>query len=222
MDWIYTRQSPLNLRTLRFTAVLDYKIKQRIKCLKVNKKFRSKRGRSSYGAKSLCRPWDNNSGIHWEVLKLIPVTLQFIFPIYLSALLNVRFLSSNLLQTQHLLESSSLDILALTETWTKQNQSLEMIQGTLSTMGYNLVTSHRPGRTGGRLGLIHKDTIGVRTKDAGISETFEYLILQLANKSIVAIIYCLPNSSISTFLDEFADWISHLLNKYINPSSWEA
>ena len=26
-----------------------------------------------------------------------------------------------------------------------------------------------------------------------------------------------PNSLISTFLDEFTDWISHLLNKYINP-----
>ena len=217
MDWIYTRQTLLNLRTLRYTTVLDHKIKQRIKCLKINKKFRSKRERSSYRAKSLCRPWDNNSGIHWEVLKLIPVTLQFILLIYLSALLNVRSLSSNLLQIQHLLESSSLDILALTETWTKQNQSLEMIQGTLSTMGYNLMTSHRPGRTGGGLGLIHKDTIGVKKKDAGISDTFEYLILELANKSIVAIIYCPPNSSISTFLDEVTNWISHLLNKYINP-----
>ena len=143
--------------------------------------------------------------------------MQFILPIYLSALLNVRSLSSNLLQIQHLLESSSLDILALTETWTKQNQSLEMIQGTLSTMGYNLVTSNRPGRTGEGLGLIHKDTIVVKKKDAGISETFEYLILELANRSIVAIIYCPPNSSISTFLDEFTDWISHLLNKYIDP-----
>ena len=136
---------------------------------------------------------------------------------YLSALLNVRSLSSNLLQIQHLLESSSLDILALTETWTKQNQSLEMIQGTLSTMGYSLVSSHRPGRTGGGLGLIHKDIIKVKKKDAGKSQTFEHLILELANKSIIAIIYCPPNSSISTFLDEFTDWISHLLNKYMDP-----
>ena len=153
MDWIYTRQSLLNLRNLRCIAVLDYKIKQRITCLTVNKKFRSKRGngRSNYGAKSLCRPWDKNSGIHWEVLKPIPASLQFILPRYLSALLNVRSLSSNLLQIQHLLESSSLDILTLTDTWTKQNQSLELIQGTLSTMGYSLVSSHRPGRTGGGL-----------------------------------------------------------------------
>ena len=175
MDWIYARQSLLNLRNIRCIAVLDYKIKQRIKCLKINKKFRYKRGngRSSYGAKSLSRLWHKNSGIHWEVLKPIPANLQFILPRHLSALLNVRSLSSNLLQIQHLLESSALDILALTETWTKQNQSLEMIQGTLSTMGYSLVSSHRPGRTGGGLGLIHKDIIKVKKKDAGKKPNFQ-------------------------------------------------
>ena len=197
-----------------------YKIKQRIKCLKINKKFRSKRGnrRSSYGAKSLHRSWDKNSGIHWEVLKSIPVSSQFILPRYLSALLNVRSLSSNLLQIQHLLESSSLDILALTETWTKQNQSLEMIQGTLSTMGYNLVSSHKPGRTGGGLGLIHKDTIGVKKKDAGISQTFVTFNPGIS-KQVNNCHHLLhpPNSSISTFLDEFTNWISHLLNKYMDP-----
>ena len=217
MDWIYTRQSLLNLRNLRYIAVLDYK-KDKTKD-KVFKKYRSKRGngRSSYGAKSLCRLWDKNSGIHWDVLKSIPVSLQFILLRYLSALLNVRSLSSNLLQIQQLLESSFLDILALTETWTKQNQSLEMIQGTLSMMGYSLVSLHRPGRTGGGLGLIQKDIIMVKKKDAGTSQTFEHLILELANKSIIPIIYCPLNSSISTFLDEFTDWISHLLNKYEDP-----
>ena len=219
MELINTRQSLLNLRKLRYITLLDYKIKERIKCLKINKKFRSKRGngRSSYGAKSFCRPWDKNSGIHWEALKPIPASLQFILPRYLSALLNVRSLSSNLLQIQHLLESSSLDILALTETWTKQNQSIEMIQGTLSTMGYSLVSSHRPDRTGGGLGLIHKDIMEVKKKDVGQIQTFKYLILELGNKSIIAIIYCPANSSISTFLVEFTDWISHLLNKYMDP-----
>ena len=135
---------------------------------------------------------------------------------YLSALLNVRSLSSNLLQIQHLLEHSSFDILVLTGTRTKQNQSLEVIQGTLSTMGYRLVAAHRPDMMGG-VSLIHKDTIEVRKKDAGKSQTFEYLILELANRSIIAIIYCPQNSSISTFLDEFTDWISHLLNKYMDP-----
>ena len=53
--------------------------------------------------------------------------------------------------------------------------------------------------------------------DAGNSQTFEYLVLELANRSIIAIIYCSPNSSIPVFLNEFTDWISHLLNKYIDP-----
>ena len=190
MFWSYSRQLLLNLRNLRFTAALEYNIKERIKYLQINKKFQFRRGNGrKYGAKYPHRQWDTNSGVHWEVLRPISLSLQSTSPRYLSALLNVRSLSSNLLQIQHLLESASLDILALTETWTKQNQSLEIIQGTLSTMGYNLVSSHRPGRMGGGLGLIHKDNIEVKKKDAGISQTFEHLTVELANNSIMAIIY---------------------------------
>ena len=129
MNLIYTRQSLLDLKNFGYQVTLDYRTKQRIKNLTINKKFRSKRGngRIRYGANSSHRAWDRNSGIHWEVLKIITVNLQYIPSRYSSALLNVRSLSSNLLQIQHLLESSSLDILALTETWTKQNQTLEMI-----------------------------------------------------------------------------------------------
>ena len=53
--------------------------------------------------------------------------------------------------------------------------------------------------------------------DAGNSQTFEYLILELGNRSIIIIIYCPLNSSIPVFLNEFMDWISQLLNKYIDP-----
>ena len=70
----------------------------------------------------------------------------------------MRSLSSKLIQIQHLLEISSLDILALTETWTKQNQYLGVINGTLSTMGYKLEAAHRPDKTGGGVGIIHRDT----------------------------------------------------------------
>ena len=84
-------------------------------------------------------------------------------------------------------------------------------------MGYNLVSSHRPGRMGGGLGLIHKDNIEVKKKDAGISKTSEHLTVELANNSIMAIIYRPPNTSVSNFLQEFAEWVSHLLNKYMDP-----
>ena len=85
-------------------------------------------GRIRYGANSSRRAWDRNSGIHWEVLKPITANLQYTPSRYSSTLLNIRSLSSNLLQAQNLLESSSLDILVLTETWTKQNQCLEVIK----------------------------------------------------------------------------------------------
>ena len=169
-----------------------------------------------HGTKSACRSWDRRSGIHWEILKPIQSSIQSSPSQYSHALLNVSSLSSKLIQIQHLLEISSLDILALMETWTKQNQCLGVIKGKLSTMGYNLVAAHRPDKTG-CVGIIHRDTLKVRKVDAGRSLTFECLILELAGRSIISIIYHPPNSSIPTFLEEFTDWVYHLLNKYMDP-----
>ena len=53
--------------------------------------------------------------------------------------------------------------------------------------------------------------------DAGLNLTFEHLILELAGRSVISIICCPPNSSIPTFLEEFMDWVSHLLRKYMDP-----
>ena len=61
------------------------------------------------------------------------------------------------------------------------------------------------------------DTLKVRKVDAGMNPTFEYLILELTGWPIISIIYHPPNSSILTFLEEFMDWVSHLLNRYMDP-----
>ena len=115
-----------------------------------------------------------------------------------------------------MLGTSSLDILALTETWTKQNQCLKVIKGTLSTTDCSLVAAHRPDRIRGGVGIILRDTLKVKKVDAGRNPTFEYLVLELAGSSIISIIYYPPNLSIPTFLEEFMDWISHLLNRYMD------
>ena len=125
------RKFLLNLMNPRYFVVLDYRTNFRIRCLNINREFRSKRENRSnrHGTKSAHRSWDWNSGIHWEVLKPIPASIQSTPSKYSAALLNVRSLSSNLIQIQHLFEIFSLDILALTETWTKQNQHLEVFKG---------------------------------------------------------------------------------------------
>ena len=84
-------------------------------------------------------------------------------------------------------------------------------------MGYSLVSAHRPEKIGGGVGIIHRDTLTVRKVEAGRSVTFEYLILDLAGRSIISIIYHPPHLYIPTFLEEFTDWISHLLNRYMDP-----
>ena len=84
-------------------------------------------------------------------------------------------------------------------------------------MGYNLVAPHRPDKTGEGIGIIHKDTLKVRKVDAGMNMTFEYSILELSGRSIISFIYCPLNSSITTFWEEFTDWASHLLNRYMDP-----
>ena len=219
MDLIYTPLSLLNLRNPGYFVILDNSTKFRIKCLNIIRKFKSKRGNRSYrhGTKLAQRSWYRNNGIHWELLRPIPTSIQSFPSQYSSALLNVRSLSSKLIQIQHLLKFSSLDILALMETWTRQNQCLEVIKGTLSTMGFNLVAAYRPDKTGGGIGIIYRDTLKVIKVDAGMNLTFEYLILELAGKSIICIIYCPPNSSIPTLLEEFMDWVSHLLKRYVDP-----
>ena len=97
----------------------------------------------------------------------------------------MRSLSSKLTHIQHLLEFSSLDIFALMEAWTGQNQCLEVMKGTLLTMGYNLVAAHMSDKARGGKGIIHRDTLKVRKVDAGLNPTFEYLILELAGRSII-------------------------------------
>ena len=150
MDWKYTRKSLLNLRNPRYFAILDYSTKFRIKCLNVIRKYRSKRGDRCHrqGPKSACRSLDRNNRIHQELLRPIPGSIQSFLSQYSATLLNVRSLSSKLIQIQHLLEFSSLDILTLTETWTRQNQCLKVSKGTLSTMCYNLAVAHRPDKAG--------------------------------------------------------------------------
>ena len=145
------KESLLNLRNPRYFIILENRTKFRIKCLNIVRNLRSKRGNRSFrqGPKSGHRSWERNKGIHWELLRAIPASIQSFPSRYSAALLNVRSLSSKLIQIQHLLEFSSLDILALTETWTRQNQCLEVIKGTLSTMGYNLVAAHRCDKAGG-------------------------------------------------------------------------
>ena len=41
----------------------------------------------------------------------------------------------------------------------------------------------------------------------------------MAGRSIISIIYCPPNSSIFTFLEELTDWVSHLLNRHMDQRS---
>ena len=82
-------------------------------------------------------------------------------------------------------------------------------------MGYNLVAAHRPEKTG--RSIIHRDTLKVGKVDAGLNLTFEYLIFELAGRSIISIIYCPLNSTIPNFLEEFTDWVFHLLNRYMDP-----
>ena len=145
------RESLLNLRNPRYFVILDNSTKFRIKCLNIIRKFRSKKGNRSQrqGPKSDHRSLDRNNGIHQELLRPIPTSIQSFPSQYSAVLLNMRSLSSRLIQIQCLLEFFSLDILALTETWTRQNQHLEVIKGNLSTMGYNLVVAHRPDKAGG-------------------------------------------------------------------------
>ena len=90
-------------------------------------------------------------------------------------------------------------------------------QGDTFNSGLQPGSSTQAEQGRGRHNIIHRNTLKVRKVDAGRSLTFEYLFLELAGRSIISIIYCPPNSSIPTFLEEFMDWVYHLLNRYMDP-----
>ena len=116
----------------------------------------------------------------------------------------------------HLVEHE-LDILSLTETWLKDDDSLAAAN--ITPAGYNLIHVPRKHRRGGGVGLLYKSCLSVTTtKGQDQLESFEVVECDFTHDNVVVkvvTIYRPPpsrknNAKFSDFIQEF----SSLLNKY--------
>ena len=109
-----------------------------------------------------------------------------------------------------------LDLMALTETWTKSD-SLKSI-GELCPRGYGFFHVPRSGRQGGGVGLVYSKSLSIRKQNNSIFTSFESMEVLLQSPKYcvrVIVIYRLHpkkklNVSMSTFFDEFSQLLGCL------------
>lgn len=117
------------------------------------------------------------------------------------------------------LKDHDLDLLALTETWLKENDSVAA--GNITPAGFSLISVPREHRRGGGVALLHKSSLHVKAQGFGHDKPRSFEItecdLSYDNATLkLAIVYRPPpssknRSSFSDFIQEF----SSLLDKYV-------
>ena len=126
--------------------------------------------------------------------------------------LNARSLVKNHEDLSHLLANINhkFSVLAITETWIKDDEPYD-----LNFDGYNFISNHRSGRTGGGVGLYidEKLTYKVLTEyDTSNSSVLEFLFVEICipnNKNIIiGAIYRPPTGNLEEFLDKFNELLS--------------
>jgi len=131
------------------------------------------------------------------------------------ALLNSRSVKNKAHIIKDFVVDHNIDLLAITETWLRPNETDEQVINEICPAGYNLLHVPRESRGGG-VGLMHKKCFKIMKRPLdGLSFTsFELIHLSLRYSSsdiTLVIVYRPPNNqSISTFFDEFSNLLEKL------------
>ncbi len=124
-------------------------------------------------------------------------------PFLYCGLANSRSLFKNQIVIQQQITESGLDLLAITETWLTPEHG-EEIPRSVCPDGFSAINIPRPGKKGGGLAVIHRDTICVRLLPLEAHPaTFEQLALSLQFNSTgfnFVVIYRPPASKTDVFL----------------------
>ena len=152
--------------------------------------------------------------INWSNLKKIDLqSSENNSSLIRCALVNCRSLVYKISEIKYEIAQSHLDLLALTETWIRDDDTLTETQ--ICPPGYKAVSIPQLGWTGGGIALIHRDNLQVKRDTTYSFQAMECtsLNLLLHSKPLhLTIIYRPLGSNINTFASELMDVIETNIN----------
>ena len=219
----YTRTQLLDIKSRAHTTRIGTETCNHITNLHIKRSFRRKRG----GTKLRQRTWDQNKGIHHNLLQPWEQSDNLKNPIELNmVLVNIQSVKPKLDMLIHHMQVSNIDIVFVTETWTEDGNDSEhqYIKANFNTAGYNMLIQSRENQREGGIAIIYKSHLQVKKLIFNNYMSFESLsiILNISTQSFLFLtIYRAPYSkrqltTILTFLEEFPDHILSLLRSSIN------
>ena len=130
--------------------------------------------------------------------------------------INARSIVNKIQPFQQYTVDKNIDICAITETWIKKDD-IDMVTREIPPPGYNILSQpHMDGRSGGGLGIIHKDYITINSSKATKNHnTMEYMrySLRIKQTSIdICVIYRFLGTSVIDFCNELASEIEENIN----------
>ena len=130
--------------------------------------------------------------------------------------INTRSIVNKIQPFQQYIVDKNIDICAITETWIKKDD-IDMVTREIPPPGYNILSQPcMDGRSGGGLGIIHKDYITINSSKATKNHnTMEYMrySLRIKQTSIdICVIYRFPGTSVIDFCNELASEIEENIN----------
>ena len=130
--------------------------------------------------------------------------------------INARSIVNKIQPFQQYIVDNNIDICAITETWIKKDD-IDMVIREIPPHGYNILSQpHMDGRSGGGLGIIHKDYITINSRKATKNHNTMKCMrcsLRIKQTSIdICVIYRFPGTSVIDFCNELASEIGENIN----------
>lgn len=188
-----------------------------IRNLGINKFTRTKRGRRAGSRKIKTIPVIT-VGLHKPVnskRKCKGPCFQSLIPINVSppqsltaGVINAQSVCNKTDDITSFVLENNLDILAISETWLCEGDTLT--QGDLTPCGYTLLHVPRHGRRGGGVAVLYRSYLCIRKSILPSFKTFECLEVTLTCKSTatILVVYRPPSTLESQFLQEFSSLLS--------------
>jgi exonuclease III len=130
---------------------------------------------------------------------------------------NTRSIRNKTESILHHMETCNLDICAITESWIKPDDIIEINE--LRSTNFNFEFCHRKHRTGGGTAILYKKSLNIKLSESNELHSFEYSLWKVTSKNTpldILIIYRPPSSQQhTTTISGFIDELSGLLTKVL-------